>query len=157
MCKTSIDLSSVCRHFGAISVCIIIIIIIWLGNQSQRENFISPPVFVRGVRCFCCCWAGGCIILFLYGAGTGLTVLEEEVPQSFGIWLSFCSYSAAPVRIVSFPHTLMTYTAENKQPKLEEKMRAKGGKKNTNHDGGRPNEHDEGKKRRRKKRINDWN
>lgn len=42
----------------------------------------------------------------------------------------------------------MTYTAENKQQKLEEKMRAKGGKKNTNHDGGRPNEHDEGKKRK---------
>lgn len=46
MCKTSIDLSSVCRHFGAISVCIIIIIIIWLGNQSQRENFIGSVVFM---------------------------------------------------------------------------------------------------------------
>lgn len=77
----------------------------------------------------------------------------EEVPQSFGIWLSLCSCSVAPVRVVSFPHTLMTHT-ENKQQKVEEKMRAKGGgeKKNTNHDGGRPNEHDEGKKKKKKKK-----
>jgi hypothetical protein len=125
-----------------------------VGQPVAEREFLLPPVFVReGGPLFLssCCWAGGCIILFLYGAGTGLTVLEEEVPQSFGIWLSFCSYSAAPVRIVSFPHTLMTYTAENKQQKLEEKMRAKGGKKNTNHDGGRPNEHDEGKKKKKKK------
>jgi hypothetical protein len=132
---------------------VLLLLLLFGWATSRRERISLGPLFL----CCCCCWAGGCIILFLYGAGTGLTVLEEEVPQSFGIWLSFCSYSAAPVRIVSFPHTLMTYTAENKQPKLEEKMRAKGGKKNTNHDGGRPNEHDEGKKRRRKKRINDWN
>lgn len=34
-------------------------------------------------------------------------------------------------------------------------MRAKGEEENTNHDGGRPNEHDEGKEK--KNRINDWN
>lgn len=65
MCKTSsIDLSSVCRHFGAISVCIIIIII-WLGNQSQRE-FPPHPVFVRGGPLFLLLLLGWWLYHFIF-------------------------------------------------------------------------------------------
>jgi hypothetical protein len=56
-----------------------------------------------------------------------LELLREEVPQSFREYLAlFLSRSLArSVRIVSFPHTLMTYREKQQQQQQEKETEGK--------------------------------
>ena len=141
---TSIDLSR--RHFGAISVFIIII----FGEpdgEDPSHNFFFCLFLVSERRSKGPGLFAGCIILFLYGtAGTGLAGGGSAI-----FWYLARSYSS--VRIVSFPHTLMTYRKQ--QQKGEEKCEQKGKKKiQITMEADRTNMTKEKKK---KNRINDWN